>query len=171
MKRGIVFIAIILVLSSSSAFAHPTGENLGNLPGCKHCGMDTRAHPNGRVVVQYSDGRPEGLCSLHCALIDIFLNSHRTLIDIRVADYYSTSLIEAENAFWVIGGGKPGTMSKRAKWAFVRKDDAERFIRIHGGGLANFDHAIKAAFDDMYRDTKSIYHRAVILKKMREPRR
>jgi hypothetical protein len=133
--------------------------------------MDRRAHSNGRVVVQYNDGKTEGLCSLHCAFIDIFLNSRRTLIDLHAADYYSASLTEAENAFWVIGGGKPGTMSKKATWAFVKKDDAERFIRINGGGLATFDQVIKATYDDMYRDTKSIYHRAVILKKMRELRR
>jgi nitrous oxide reductase accessory protein NosL len=68
-------------------------------------------------------------------------------------------LLDAEKGFWVIGGNKPGVMTKRAKWAFAKKEDAENFISENGGNLASFEQAFKAAFEDMYADTKMIQER------------
>ena len=70
--------------------------------------------------------------------------------------------------FWVIGGEKPGVMSKRAKWAFEKEADARDFIKTNGGILATFDDAIKAAYEDMYADTKMIRERRK-MKKMQMP--
>ncbi|HSB06423.1 MAG TPA: nitrous oxide reductase accessory protein NosL, partial [Thermodesulfobacteriota bacterium] len=68
-------------------------------------------------------------------------------------------LIDGEKAFWVIGGNKMGVMTKRAKWAFAKKDDAEKFIKENGGANATCDAAVKAAYEDMYADTKMIRDR------------
>jgi nitrous oxide reductase accessory protein NosL len=76
-----------------------------------------------------------------------------------VGDYNTKKLVDAELAFWVIGGNKPGVMTKRAKWAFEKKADAETFIQKEGGSLASFDEAIKASYEDIYADTKMIRER------------
>jgi len=47
-------------------------------------------------------------------------------------------------------------MTGQAKWAFASRDSAERFIKENGGRITGFDEAIKAAYDDMYQDTKMI---------------
>ncbi len=47
-------------------------------------------------------------------------------------------------------------MTAQAKWAFVSREAAERFIKANGGRIVSFDEAIKAAYDDMYQDTKMI---------------
>jgi len=47
-------------------------------------------------------------------------------------------------------------MTRQAKWAFAKKEDAEKFIKESGGKPATFDEAMKAAYDDMYQDTKMI---------------
>jgi nitrous oxide reductase accessory protein NosL len=52
-----------------------------------------------------------------------------------------------------------GVMTKRAKWAFEKKDDAEKFIKEDGGAIAPFDEAMKGAYEDMYADTKMIRER------------
>ncbi len=62
-------------------------------------------------------------------------------------------------ASWVIGGNKMGVMTKRAKWAFGAKEDAEKFIKENGGDLASFEQAIEAAYEDMYADIKMIRER------------
>lgn len=49
-----------------------------------------------------------------------------------------------------------GVMTKRAKWAFEKKGDAEKFLKENGGKLASFDDVIKATYDDIYEDTKMI---------------
>ncbi len=49
-----------------------------------------------------------------------------------------------------------GVMTKRAKWAFADQAGAESFVAKHGGEIANFDAIMKAAYEDMYEDTKMI---------------
>ena len=87
---------------------------------------------------------------------------------ILVADYNKKDLIDAEKAFWVIGGEKPGVMTKTAKWAFADKKDAEAFIKENGGKLANFDDAMKATYEDMYNDTKMIREKRAKMKQMHQ---
>jgi len=59
-------------------------------------------------------------------------------------------------------------MSKRAKWAFEKETDARDFIKTNGGNIATFDDAMKAAYEDMYADTKMIRERRK-MKKMQVP--
>ena len=66
------------------------------------------------------------------------------------------SLVDAETALWVLGGTKPGVMTRRGKWAFAEKAAAEAFVKENGGHVATFDDAIKAAYEDMYQDMKAI---------------
>jgi copper chaperone NosL len=79
-------------------------------------------------------------------------------------------LINAETATWVIGGKKPGVMTKNAKWAFASKADAQKFQMANGGRLAGFDEALDAAYQDLARDTKMIREKRKMmrLKKMQE---
>jgi nitrous oxide reductase accessory protein NosL len=55
-----------------------------------------------------------------------------------------------------MGGSKKGVMTGHAKWAFLSRKSAERFITANGGAIVSFDEAIKAAYDDMYQNTKLI---------------
>jgi nitrous oxide reductase accessory protein NosL len=76
-----------------------------------------------------------------------------------VGDYNTRSLTDVEKATWIIGGSKMGVMTKRAKWAFGKKEDAEKFKTENGGELAAYDLVVKAAYEDMYQDTKMIRER------------
>ena len=89
---------------------------------------------------------------------------------VMVGDYPSKELIDADKAYWVIGGDKMGVMTKRAKWAFVDKAEADKFIKEHGGEIASFDQALKAAFEDMYEDVNMIRKKRKMqrMKKMRQ---
>jgi nitrous oxide reductase accessory protein NosL len=42
---------------------------------------------------------------------------------------------------------------------FEKKEDAEKFIKENGGKLSTFDEVMKAAYEDMYADTKMIRER------------
>ena len=134
-------------------------EDVKKHPSCKYCGMDREKFAHSRVLVEYEDGTAEGMCSLRCAAVDLTINLDKTPKVIRVGDYGTKNLIDAEKAFWVIGGSKMGVMTKRAKWAFEKKEDAEKFMKDNGGDLATFEQAVKAAYEDMYQDTKMIRER------------
>jgi nitrous oxide reductase accessory protein NosL len=126
---------------------------------CKYCGMDRKMFAHSRMLLIYEDGSELGACSLHCVAVDMALNIDKTPKTIQVADFNTKNLIDAEKAVWVIGGDKPGVMTKRAKWAFEKKADAEAFIQANKGTLADFEAAIKASYEDMYADTQMIRER------------
>ena len=101
------------------------------------------------MVITLVSGSSVSVCSIHCAVIDMALHSDQTIRGITVGDYDSKKQIDADSAFWVIGGDIVGVMTARAKWAFGSKENADRFIKEHGGQPANFSNVIKAAFEDM----------------------
>ena len=141
-------------------------EDIRQAPSCLHCGMDREAFSHSRMLVTYDDGTGAGTCSIHCLAIELAVNIDKTPASIMVGDFGSKKLIDAEQAFWVIGGKKPGVMSRQAKWAFAEKEAAEAFIKENGGAPATFDEAMKAAYESMHADLKMIRERRQ-MKKMK----
>lgn len=123
---------------------------------CFYCGMRRADHFSSWVEIRNRDGSVVGFCSLHCAAIHLALHPEPVPAEILVGDYPSGRLIDADTAHWVIGGRKPGVMTSRAKWAFARASDADRFVAEHGGRRASVAEALKAATEDMYRDISVI---------------
>jgi nitrous oxide reductase accessory protein NosL len=135
---------------------------------CKYCGMDREKFAHSRMLIEYGDGSSFGSCSIHCAAIDMAQALDKQPKAIQVGDYNKKNLIDAEKAYWVIGGKKPGVMTKTAKWAFADKKDAEAFIKEDGGKLGTFDDAMKATYEDMYNDTKMIRERRAKKRQMQQ---
>jgi nitrous oxide reductase accessory protein NosL len=119
-------------------------------PKCKYCGMDRKAYDYSRMLVEYADGISAGTCSIHCAAIDLALNSDGVPKAIMVGDYRTKRLIDAGKSYWVIGGNRRGVMSIQGKWAFEEKGHAEDFMKENGGKLGSFDETLQAAFEDMW---------------------
>lgn len=126
---------------------------------CKYCGMDRNTYNFSRMLIEYDDGTIAAFCSIRCAAVDLANNIDKTPKAIKVGDFNGMQLIDAEKAFWVVGGSKPGVMSKRGKWAFEKKDDAENFMKTNQGKITSFEEAMKTAYEDMYEDTKAIRER------------
>jgi hypothetical protein len=118
--------------------------------------MDREKFSHSRMLIEYEDGSTVASCSLHCAAVELANTIDKIPVAVRVADYDSKELLDAEKALWVMGGSKKGVMTAKAKWAFADKAAAERFIKTNGGTIVSFDEAIKAAYDDMYQDTRMI---------------
>ena len=146
-------LAVAVVFTGTFVLAQ---QDVDKHAGCKYCGMDRKMFAHSRMLIVYEDGSELGTCSLHCVAVDLALNIDKSPKTIQVADFNTKVLIDAEKAVWVIGGEKPGVMSKRAKWAFEKKEDADAFIKANKGALADFEAAIKASYEDMYTDTQMI---------------
>jgi nitrous oxide reductase accessory protein NosL len=159
MWKKILFWGPFLFFSFSLTSVLFAQEDVQKHPSCKYCGMDRAKFAHSRVYVAYEDGSTQGTCSIHCAAIDFALNIDKTPKTMQVGDFYTKMLVDAEKAFWVLEGNKPGVMTKRAKWAFANKEDAEKFMKESGGSQISFEQAFKAAFEDMYEDTKMIQER------------
>jgi copper chaperone NosL len=136
-------------LHGAPAFAQ---DDISAHRSCSHCGMDRKAYGFSRVLVQYSDGMEVGVCSLHCAVIQLDSSPGGKIKAILVADRDSRLLIDAKQAFWVIGGAKRGVMTSRPKWAFSTRTAAEAFLRDYGGSIITWKEALAAAREDLARE-------------------
>jgi hypothetical protein len=148
--------AAVLLAGLLLAPAARAEEDLQKVPSCPHCGMSREKFAQSRMVVEYEDGSSVGTCSLHCAAVDLAVAIDKAPRALRVADASTKKLLDAEKAFWVVGGSRPGVMTRRGKWAFETREAAEAFAKENGGALAAFEEAMKATYEDMYADTKMI---------------
>ena len=154
MKR--LAIAVGLALCLPLAPRAVAQEDVRKAPSCVHCGMDREKFAFSRMVIEYDDGSSVGLCSIHCAAVDLAVTLDKSPKSILVADLGTKRLVDAEKASWVLGGSKPGVMTKRGKWAFETKEAAEAFAKENGGAVVAFEEAMKATYEDMYGDTRMI---------------
>ena len=162
--KKIILALIFLLALANIAIALDTDTQ--KHPSCAYCGMDRVKFAHSRMLIEYDDGTIVGTCSLRCAAIDLANNIDKSPKTIGVGDYYSKKMIDAEKAYWVIDDSKPGVMTGRAKWAFEDKKGAEKLIKENGGVMATFDDAVKAAYEDMYKDTKQIRERRKMKRSM-----
>ena len=69
---------------------------LGDGNACHYCGMKKAMFAHSWVSVEHGDGSVVGVCSVHCAAIDMALNIDRPAKTITVGDYNSKKQIEAD---------------------------------------------------------------------------
>ena len=149
------FVIAICIVFAGLAFAQ-TKEDIQLYKECKCCGMDRGKFDFSRMLIEYDDGTKVAVCSIHCAAADLANNLDKSPRSVMVGDFNSKELIDAEKAFWVVGGKKPGVMSRTGKWAFEKKKNAEEFKSANDGKLVSFEEAMNMAYEDMYQDTKMI---------------
>jgi copper chaperone NosL len=144
-------IGVLLFLSGTSALA---GDDIDKHRSCAFCGMDRKAYGYSRMLIQYEDGGSAGVCSLHCAVIELDANKVRAVKALFVADRDSRLLIDAEKAVWVMGGKKPGVMTQRPKWAFASPTGAGAFIDTYGGKIVTWSEAFAAAREEVSQERR-----------------
>ena len=163
-KQVFVVLAMTICLMMTHAVLVSGHEDIKRLASCQYCGMDREKFAHSRIIIEYDDGSVVGACSIHCAAVDLATNIDKTPKAILVGDYGTKNLIDAEKAVWVVGGSKMGVMTRKAKWAFEKKEDAENFMKPNQGKMTSFEEAMKMAYDDMYEDTKMIRDRRKMMR-------
>src|SRR4030067_759853 len=148
MKASSAWLLGLFVLSAFFAPASAEGD-VGVHPSCTVCGMDRGAFGHSRMLIVFRDGESFGTCSLRCAALILKAEEERKPRSVKVADYNTRELIEADQAQWVIGGTKPGVMTGRAKWAFRNEKDAEAFIGEFGGTRYTYREAFAEAAKEL----------------------
>ncbi len=165
--RLLAFIVIAAVVLPAVAFAQQQPD-IAKHPACPLCGMNREMYAHSRVYIEFADGSTDGFCSIHCAAASLAVSLDKIPTTISVGDYNTRQLVDAEQAFWVMGGSKGGVMTARAKWAFADEAAAQAFIKANGGVPAAFEVAMKSAYEDMYADTKMIRDRRAAKRKAAE---
>ena len=145
MKRIWLMLVAMLLVTVVAAFA---ADKVENPKACEQCGMDRSAFANSRMTIIYADGTSFGTCSLHCAASAMMENKGKKVKALKVADYTTGKLIDAERATWVVGGKQPGVMTSLPKWAFASVKNAHKFARENGGKVTTFDEALNLALKE-----------------------
>jgi NosL. len=136
-------LCVILVgVSALTARAH---DDIDTHRECSQCGMDRKVYGYSRMLIVYENGLQVGVCSVHCAATELNRHGGNKVKTILVADRDTHMLINAETAYWVIGGKKRGVMTQQPKWAFATNAAARAFITAHGGTITNWETALSAA--------------------------
>jgi copper chaperone NosL len=142
MRKFLLNLSLCFVLISASALALEQSEAPKS---CELCGMDRTFFAHSRMLIVYADGSKNGTCSLHCAATALKTSQGKKVKSLQVGDFDTKKLTDAKKATWVIGGKKSGVMTNVAKWAFVKRSDAEKFVKEQGGKIATFDEALALA--------------------------
>ena len=156
---SITLLASAMALSFDVSAAGAADRDIEKIPSCQYCGMDREKFSSTRMLVEYANGTTIGTCSIHCAAVDLAQSFGKEIKSLKVADYRSGKLIDAEKALWVIGTGIPGVMAAKSRVAFADRGDAEAFRKDKGGELADFNTAITSTYGDMWPDTQAIRSR------------
>lgn len=154
-KIMLLFSGLLLVTS----LVIGSQSDIVNHSSCSYCGMDRGKFSFSRMLIVYDDGSEIGTCSIRCAAVDMVNHLNKAPLRVMVGDYYTDELIDAETAIWVLGGDRPGVMSRRAKWAFADQSGAATFMAENQGKPVTFEEALQAAYTDLYEDTQMIRER------------
>jgi copper chaperone NosL len=102
---------------------------------CPKCGMTLPMFYKTNHAA-HVDGKSEQYCSIHC-LAEAMADGGK-VTGIKVVDNTTLEFIDVIKSWYVVGSSKPGTMSMTSKYAFGKKDDAEKFAKEFGGKVMTF---------------------------------
>ncbi len=122
---------------------------------CAVCGMNLKMFWKTSHAVLLKDGSTKQYCSLRCLAAD-YPNIKDKIKEIMAVDAKTQKLINAKDAYYVVGSKIPGTMSKVSKFAFANKKDALEFQKKYGGEIMAFDLAFKHAQSSLKEDTQMV---------------
>ena len=144
---GAFFLLTVPTLNASSFSKKATLEPLlvnqrAHKNSCVNCGMSLKMFYKTSHIATFADGSKKQYCSIACLSSDM---KKGDVVSVEVVDAKTEKIIDAKKAFYVIDSDVRGTMAKRSKLAFASKQDAEMFIKEHGGKIIDFQQALKAA--------------------------
>ncbi len=159
-KKLFLYLAIALVFSlnldaksfSKVASSEPVLIQEGKeKPWCPICGMNIKMFYKTSHASKLENGTKRQYCSIRCLAVDMQEYGIDTSATV-VVDAKTQKLINAKEAFYVVGSRISGTMSKVSKLAFAKESDAKEFKKKHRGKIVNFDTALKMAQKSLKSD-------------------
>ena len=131
---------------------------------CNVCGMHLTKYYKTNHTAEFKNGHKEQYCSLHC-LAEVHKNHEEKIKTIQVVDTNSLKLIDATKAFYVVGSSKEGTMSPISEYAFLTKEEAEKFKKEFGGEIHNFEETLKFSKERLTKDNEILDEKRVPIAK------
>ncbi len=118
---------------------------------CPICGMNLKMFYKTSYTSKLQNGNPRQYCSMRCLVVDMQEYGIDTN-EIKVVDASTQKLIDAKDAYFVLGSKIKGTMSKISKLAFASKDEAQKFVKRYKGRVVDFKTALNSAKESLKSD-------------------
>ncbi len=161
-KKVLLFITIVLL--SSSTLSAKTFSKMASVEPiliqkgsekhwCPVCGMSLKMFYKTSHTSKLKNDTPRQYCSMRCLVVDM-QEYDIDINDIKVVDASTQKLIDAKEAFYVLGSKVKGTMSKVSKFAFAKNDDAKLFVKKYKGKIVDFETALNSAKESLKSDIK-----------------
>jgi nitrous oxide reductase accessory protein NosL len=132
---------------------------------CPLCGMNLKMYHQTNNQLTFFDGTKTQTCSIFCAA-QIYEKRAVEIDRWEVMDYSNQIFIDAKKAHWLMGSDVPGVMTALSKIAFASLEDAQKYLKGHGGAIGTFDDALNRTLSDMGLDRKMIMARVAERAKM-----
>lgn len=140
MKRSVLLVLLgVFLLTSAAAAEERKPVKVSPQDKCPVCGMFVAKYPDWITQIIFKDGSyaafdgAKDMFKYYFNLKKYNPSKNTTDIDsIYVMDYYSLSLIDGLNAFYVIGSDVYGPMG-RELIPSTKEDDAKEFMKDHSG--------------------------------------
>jgi nitrous oxide reductase accessory protein NosL len=189
--KKIVLLLAALVMVSSNGFSEEMKHDMKAQTGKK---MPTRfqaVSPNKAVILQegeskmycpkcgmtlpmyyktnhaaYVNGKSLQFCSIHC-LAEAMADGGK-VTGIKVVENTTLEFIDVIKSWYVVGSSKPGTMSMTSKYAFGKKDDAEKFAKEFGGKIMTFYAVLDSVKSTLAQESAMIQKKQAMVAKKGE---
>lgn len=140
MRSGISLLAIFCLVTFSSLAVGQENSNTSQKIKCPVCGMLVGMFVDTNATIQFKDS-PETLvfdCSK--CMFKYYLNLNKfnptktaaDIASVTVKDHYSTEVLDAEQAYYVIWSDTYGPMGHEPI-PFGKEEDAKKFMKEHKG--------------------------------------
>lgn len=103
---------------------------------CPVCGMTLSMYYRTNHAATMKNGTHQ-YCSIHCMFEEAMLGN-TTPKNPQVVDNDTLKFIKSEEAYYVVGSAKPGTMSTVSKYAFGSEKSAQAFAKEFGGEMMRY---------------------------------
>ena len=133
----IVFVMMCLVLG------HVSSVLSDDRPGCLLCGMYLSDYTHVKYTVVDTDGKEYVTCGVQCGLL-LTLNLKNKFKSATMTDLFSHKTIPSEKGWYVFKSSVITDMSP-GLIGFIKKSDAEKFIKGFGGELITYQQGLEKA--------------------------
>ncbi|HIP31052.1 MAG TPA: hypothetical protein EYG83_09640 [Sulfurospirillum arcachonense] len=133
---------------------------------CSVCGMTLPMFYKTNHAAKVN-GKTHQYCSIHCMIEEAMTNG-KEVVDAKVVETNTLKFITSQDAFYVVGSKKPGTMSPVSKYAFGTKETAEKFAEKFGGKVMSYAETSKIVKGGMKKAIGMIKKRQAKAAKMGE---
>lgn len=124
---------------------------------CSVCGMTLHKFYKTNHTAEVN-GKTHQYCSIHC-MFEEAMSKGLHVKNPQVIDNDTLKFISTNDAFYVVGSKKPGTMSTISKYAFGTKSSAEAFAKKFGGKIMSYPEVAKMVQNGLAKEIAMIKKR------------